>query len=607
MKHTLQGNTDGVAGELQERLLSIYELAAPVGQLVTREIASLMLEVSEEIGREVAVYLTRQGKVAAVAIGDAGTVSLPEVKARSEIRLSGVRCIHTHPSGDTRLSDMDISSLRRLRFDMMAAIGIRGSETIYGSLAFLTGEESEDGAPYIFRSEEMTLQELVRISLTPLLRTVDKALARRYQKETADEVERVILAGIGEQTGSLSPEESLAELAELAKTAGAEVVATMLQKKAKPDAALFLGRGKVEELGIAIQNLDASLVIFDEELTPTQGRNLEQLLGCRVIDRTGLILDIFARRAKTREGKLQVELAQLQYRLPRIMRQGLVLSRLGGGIGTRGPGETKLEVDRRRIRSRIHELETALADVKRNRREQLKRRKKAGILQVALVGYTNAGKSTLLNALTGADVFVKDALFATLDPTTRQLALPSGRAVLLTDTVGFIRKLPHGLIAAFRGTLEETVEADLLLHVVDVSKESAEEDIIAVIEVLKELEATDKPMLYVLNKSDKLGEAGASAVARLLHGRPGVLVSARTGEGLESLCAAIDQAMARDEAKCTLHIPFADGAALDDLYSIAQVIATDYDAVGTRLTVRMKESDLSGWEKYRIDEKTDAS
>lgn len=585
---------------LQERLLSVYEMSSPIGQIVTREIASTMLDVSEEIDREVAVYLTRQGKVVAVAVGDAGTVTLPQVKARSEIRLSGVRCIHTHPSGDTRLSAMDISSLRRLRFDMMAAIGVQGSETIYGSLAFLTGEEDESGAPRIYRSEETTLSELTRISLTPLLRSIDKALAGRYQKETADETERAILAGMDDRTGTLSPEESMAELAELAGTAGAEVVATMLQKKAKPDAALFLGRGKVEELGVAIQNLDATLVIFDDELTPTQGRNLERILGCKVIDRTGLILDIFAQRAKTREGKLQVELAQLRYRLPRITGQGLVLSRLGGGIGTRGPGETKLEVDRRRIRGRIHDLETALAEVKRNRQEQLKRRRKSAMLQAALVGYTNVGKSTLLNTLTEAEVFVKDALFATLDPTTRQLTLPSGRTILLTDTVGFIQKLPHGLIAAFRATLEETVDADLLLHVVDASKETAEEEIIAVIDVLKELQATDKPMLYVLNKSDKLGKAGEAVVARLLHGRPGVLVSARTGEGLDELRSAIDQAMAQDEVECTLHIPFADGAALDALHKTAQVRSIDYDAEGTLLQVRLKEREASRWEKYRV-------
>lgn len=598
MKCELQGNVDGVPRELQERLLSMYACVVPVGQIVTREIAETMLSVSEAVDREVAVYLTRQGKVIAVAVGDAGTVSLPQVKARSEIRLSGVRCIHTHPSGDTRLSAMDISSLRRLRFDVMAAIGMRGSETICGSLAFLTGEAEEDGAPIIYCSEETTLAQIVRVSLIPLLQTIDKALARRYRKETAETVERAILAGMDTGLGTRSPEESMAELAELAKTAGAEVVATMLQKKAKPDAALFLGRGKVEELGIAIQNLDAALVIFDDELTPTQGRNLERLLGCKVVDRTGLILDIFAQRAKTREGKLQVELAQLRYRLPRITGQGLALSRLGGGIGTRGPGETKLESDRRRIRARIHDLEVALFEVKRNRQEQIKRRKKAAVPQVALVGYTNVGKSTLLNALTEADVFVKDALFATLDPTTRQLSLPSGRAVLLTDTVGFIQKLPHGLIAAFRATLEETADADLLLHVVDASKETAEEEILAVMEVLKALQVTDKPMFYVLNKCDKLGKDGEAVAARLLHGRPGILVSARTGEGLDALRAALDQAMAQDEAEYTLHIPFTDGAALDALHQTAQVLSTDYDAEGAILQVRLKENEASKWAKY---------
>ena len=392
----------------------------------------------------------------------------------------------------------------------------------------------------------------------------------------------------------------MAELERLADTAGAKVVATFTQRKEKPDAAFFLGRGKVNELAMEIQNLEATLLILDDELTPSQQHNLERMLGVKVIDRTALILDIFAQRARSREGKLQVELAQLRYNLPRLSGQGLALSRLGGGIGTRGPGETKLEVDRRRIYSKIHDIEEQIDGMKKSRSLHRKRRKESQIPLVALVGYTNAGKSTLLNKLTGSEVFAEDKLFATLDPTTRHLQLPEKQEILLTDTVGFIQKLPHTLVKAFRATLEEVQEADLLLHVVDCSNENLEAQIEAVVAVLKELEADGKPVLYVFNKADQL--ANPHIREQLLHGRDGVFISAMTGENLDGLQRRIEGFFQESQVRMTLLIPYDEGAAVTKLHKLNAVVETAYEETGTKVEVRLPLSEKDNFTKYELKE-----
>ena len=628
----LQGETQNLKSHVKEELTALYELTVPVGQLSTKELNERLVAVTEEIGHEVAVYIDRKGRVQEVSVGDSGTVDLPEVKTRSENRLSGVRCIHTHPSGDTELSAPDISSLRRLRFDAMAAIG-RHSGKLVGCLGFFTGEKSEDGTLEVQHIGPMRADHLNRLRLTPLVQAINRRLAKERTQATEDEEERAVLAGLDTSAGASrwTTEDSLAELAELARTAGASVVGSFIQKKAKPDTALFLGRGKVEEMAMFIQNEEATLVIFDDELTPSQQKNLEMALGVKILDRTALILDIFAQRARTAAGKLQVELAQLKYRLPRILGQGLVLSRLGGGIGTRGPGETKLEVDRRRIRRRIHDIESEIKRLRSQRSLHRERRRAARVPIAALVGYTNAGKSTLLNALTGADVFAEDKLFATLDPTTRALPLADGCEILLTDTVGFIQKLPHTLVQAFHATLEEVAEADLLLHVVDVSNEAAEVQIEAVTEVLKELGVAEKPMLYVLNKMDRLasgtgddaegfegnragGESKSDAaendaqraaslppaVSRLLRGREGCAVSAMTGAGLPALLEKLTAFFRSGEVELTLHIPFEEHAVTAKLHAAGRILSTEYDEQGTLLRVRLPEEEA---EKFRSYEK----
>jgi len=335
-------------------------------------------------------------------------------------------------------------------------------------------------------------------------------------------------------------EDSINELSELASTAGAEVIAKLVQKRGKPDPAYYIGKGKAEELALLAITIHADLVIFDDELSPAQQRNLERLLKIKVIDRTWLILDIFASRAASKEGKIQVELAQLCYLLPRLVGKGTALSRLGGGIGTRGPGETKLEVDRRRIRRRISVLQKELDEIAKRRGLQRSNRSKSGLPLVSIVGYTNAGKSTLFNALTDSEVFVEDKLFATLDPTIRRCYLPSGDFMLLADTVGFIRKLPHDLVAAFRATLEEATYSDLLLHVVDASHPGKDDHLEAVKEVLGTLGVADRPIITVLNKIDLI--PGTLERERILLEHPGAIpVSAETREGLDELLKTISE------------------------------------------------------------------
>lgn len=378
-------------------------------------------------------------------------------------------------------------------------------------------------------------------------------------------------------------EESLKELNSLADTAGARVVGEFMQNRQRPDVATFIGKGKVEELAEYCQQVGANLVISDRELSPAQSRNLEEKLGVKVIDRTQLILDIFAGRAQTKEGRLQVELAQLKYMLPRLIGQGLKLSRLGGGIGTRGPGETKLETDRRRIRKRISDLERELREVQRHRALLRKDRKDEPFPLVSLVGYTNAGKSTLLKALTGAEVLIENKLFATLDPTTRRVLLPNNDTVLLTDTVGFIQNLPHHLVAAFRATLEEVVEADLLLHVVDASHLNHERHINAVQEVLKQLGAQDKPMIIVFNKIDEVMDLQSISHTDI----PAVNISALSGEGIEELLQMVASMLKQRYTVIKLTIPYHKSNLVSLLHQKGKVVQEKYQEDGIEVEVEI--------------------
>ena len=390
-------------------------------------------------------------------------------------------------------------------------------------------------------------------------------------------IERAILVGLEQHgTSRWDLEDSLSELRLLASTAGAEVVDTVIQKLEKPTAPYYIGKGKAEEIARQCGALRATSVIFDDELSPAQGRNLEELTSRKVLDRTQLILDIFAQRARTKEGRLQIELAQLQYLLPRLTGMWTHLSRQSGGIGTRGPGETQLEVDRRRVQERISRLERDLKDVRKNRTVQREGRLRHHWPVTAIVGYTNAGKSSLLNRLTGSAVLAEDKLFATLDPTTRQFVLPNRQKMLLTDTVGFIRKLPHTVIEAFKATLEEVALADLLIHVVDLSHPHFHEQMAAVDATVRELDAAGKQTILIFNKIDAVSDP-AIVQAALDHHPGSVAISARTGEGLSSLIEEFELRLSSWRLRVEFHIPPSDSAAIAELHRVGHVLSLRYE------------------------------
>jgi len=425
---------------------------------------------------------------------------------------------------------------------------------------------------------------------------------RARRRLTATEVDlevlrqRALLVGTGVGTRYLADAEaSLAELALLADTAGADPVESVLQRRDHPDPATYVGTGKVDELRSLADTLDIDVVVFDDELTPAQQRNLEQRLGRDVVDRVALILDIFAQHATSQEGMLQVELAQLRYRMPRLRGRGITLSQQGGGIGTRGPGETQLEVDRRRIQRRITKLEQDLERLGRTRATQRKARRRRGLPTVALVGYTNAGKSTLLNRITDAHVRVEDRLFSTLDPTTRRLRLAGGETILCSDTVGFVRRLPHELVEAFRSTLEMVSEADLILHVVDGSAPDAPAQIAAVHTVLDEIQATDVPELLIVNKVDI---AEPAQVRELCEGETTLAASAATGEGVDKLLSAVGDRLRALATVVELVVPYERGDILAGLHRDGEVLVEVHADGGTRVRARLDGADLSRYREF---------
>ncbi len=566
----IHGNTAGIRESMLAELEKLYDAEFERDQFLPDRLLNILVRFTDQINREMLVYLGRDGAVLEIAIGDIGSIALPELHLRRNLdRLSGFRCIHTHPGGDARLSTVDLQALRLLRFDSMCAVGVQDArctgvcaaflgETEYDKLSILTyGPVKPGRIPQQLWMHEIELADA----------RVSAAIAKGG---IVEEAEKAMLI-------STDSEQSLDELAGLAETAGALVITRVLQNRQKPDPATYIGSGKAEELSLTCQALEIDLAIFDDELTGAQKRNLENALGVRVIDRTALILDIFAQHAQSAEGKLQVELAQMKYRLPRLTGQGTELSRLGGGIGTRGPGETQLEVDRRRIRKRIDDLEHDLKEIKQRRDLRRARREKQGQTVVALVGYTNAGKSTLLNALSGSDVLVEDKLFATLDPVMRNVDLPENRSCLLVDTVGFIRKLPHPLVQAFRSTLEEAIYADLLIVVSDLSSPNYAQQRDTVFEVLNDLGATDRPILEVLNKADRV------KADTVVEPADAILISARDGTGLETLKAEIARRIAAMRHRAELVIPYSKGNLLSMIHSSGQVLSEEYLAEGTKV------------------------
>jgi len=539
----ITGNTQGLKASQVRRLEKLRTRRLPPDRLVTQEFARSLCELSFETGRLVGALVDRRGAVTHVMVGDQRSIVLPDwgrMRAGPG-RLRGLRCLHTRLSDDG-LSRDDLTDLALLRLDAMAVISVEEDGLPGRVHAAMLLPENAEGAG--IEKLPPAPPSMLDFDFRERIRSLEEELARRDRTREVGSGERALLVSVSAGRRAADLEAHVEELRELARSAGVEVVDTVIQRRPQVDPRTVVGPGKLQDLLIRAFQQGVDLVIFDQNLTPVQARNLSDRMELRVIDRAQLILDIFAQRARSRDGKLQVELAQLRYRLPRLAQRGdLSLSRLAGGIGGRGPGETKLEVDRRRVRERIARLDRELERLRREREGRRRRRRRQGLPVLSIVGYTNAGKSTLLRALTHRDVHVEDRMFATLDPASRRLRFPREREVIVTDTVGFIRDLPEDLVAAFRATLEELEDACLLLHVVDASSPEAERRVGAVRGVLDEIGVAGTPELLVWNKTDLLGAGERNALVRR-HG--GVAISARSGEGLAELLGEVEERVFRE-------------------------------------------------------------
>jgi len=521
---TLYGNLKGLKPSQTKQLQRLYYQRQPRDRATNPEFAQRLAAISTEINQPVSAYINRRGQVILVGVGTPRETQIPllELPRYSAKRLSGIRCITTTlKSEPPKQSSLTAMVLQRL--DVLVTLTLTGEgfqrrgggaagyvESAY--LAHLAPESdpNRENGLYWNVSQPLSLDLLTKQDFLDLVEGLEEEFEREYVTQQVDSSHQRVLV-VGLMTADLSKQEfedGLAEVTRLVDTAGGEVLQVITQRRKHPDPQTVIGAGKVEEIAIAVQTLGASLAAFDQDLTPAQVRNLEREIGVRVIDRTELILDIFAQRARSRAGKLQVELAQLEYLMPRLVGRGEAMSRLGGGIGTRGPGETKLETERRRIQKRVSRLQQEVDQLQSHRARLRQQRQKKEIPTVAVVGYTNAGKSTLLNNLTNADIYAENQLFATLDPTTRRLTVPSEdgelQTILLTDTVGFIRELPPSLVDAFRATLEEVSEADAMLHVVELSHQAWQSQIQSVNKILDDMPVQPPKPLIVFNKIDQV-------------------------------------------------------------------------------------------------------
>lgn len=595
----IHGNIEGVKNSVLSELEDLYKVKVLKDEVCSDGIIDTVSRLSSQIEREISVAIDRKGKVQSVAIGDSTSVELPLLDI-NEKRLSGVRVIHTHPNGFSNLSALDLTALLKLKLDAIVAIGVKNGEAFDFSFANLTVYNDK----LVFEEmNNISFNELFSINILDRVRHAESLIKENEVEE--DLGEKAILVGSDTR-------ESLEELKELTKACEIPVIDSVFQGRSKIDPAFYIGRGKVLEIAHLRQTERANVIIFDDELSGSQVRNLENAIGAKVIDRTTLILEIFARRAKSREAKIQVELAQLKYRMSRLTGLGTVLSRTGGGIGTKGPGEKKLETDRRHIRETIYDLNQELKKVRKNREIQREKRNKESIPKVSLVGYTNAGKSTLRNTLcsiaaakdnrTKEDVFEADMLFATLDITTRAIILKNKGLITLTDTVGFVRKLPHDLVEAFKSTLEEVIYADLLCHVVDASSDDALEQIKAVEEVLAELGAIDKETILALNKIDKIDKEKLEELKSKISYYDDIIeISAKEEINIDGLLNEIEEKLPYSLKKCEYIIPYERGDVVSLLHRSGRVLEEEYVESGTKLTVEVDDEVYNKTKEYIIN------
>jgi GTP-binding protein HflX len=535
VREELSGNTAGLKASHSKRLLATWRRRVQQRELVSLELARHLTELSQEIGRQLGVLINRRGEVEHVIVGDARQLVLPDIgRARAgHARLRGLRLVHTHLK-DEPLTRDDLTDLVLLRLDAVVALVAR-DDGFPGKVYLATLMPWNTSGELYNLSEAPSLYDL-EFDAQAQIAALEQEMARVAPIRAVGVAGRAILVGV--HTGDrAAAEASLQELQELARTADVQVLDLVLQARREIDPRTLVGEGKLQEILVRSMALGADLLVFDRDLTPSQARHIAEATSLRILDRTQLILDIFAQRAQSADGKLQVELAQLRYLLPRLVGRDDSLSRLAGGIGGRGPGETKLEIDRRRVRERIAGLEARIDRLSGDRATRRRQRNRTGVPVISIVGYTNAGKSTLLNALTDSDVLAENKLFATLDPTSRRLKFPRDREVIITDTVGFIRDLPKDLVAAFRATLEELEEADLLLHVVDASDPRHDEQAQAVERVLSSLDVSGTPRLLVYNKADRLADGARTLALR----DDAVAVSAVSREGFRELIARCEE------------------------------------------------------------------
>lgn len=495
------GNTTGLSAAHIKQIERLYRRNIAPENVITQELSRQLCHLSLEINRQIGLLISRKGEISTVIIGDHKGILIPALDnfRFSSHRFKGLRLIHTHLNGEG-LSDEDLTDLSHLRLDLIGAITV--GNTGIPDLIYLAHLIPENPSGDYWLKLAPIQPSLLQLNFHSFIQALEDEFARKQKIRRIDAAEKAIL--VRAETNPLADAQaSLAELGDLVRTCGVEVFDAIVQYRPAPDPKFMLGKGKLSEIVLRATQIGANLLIFDHELSPAQVRSVNDFTGLKILDRTQVILDIFARRAHSREGKIQVELAQLKYLLPRLSQRDSSLSRLAGGIGGVGPGETKLEIDRRRIRERIHRLEKDLKAITKSRLQRRNKRQKTGLPVISIVGYTNAGKSTLINALTKSSVLVEDKLFATLDTKSARLRFPRDAEAIITDTVGFIDNLPAELFTAFRATLDELQEADVLLHVVDISNSQFENQMSAVDKILAQLQIDDKPTIVVFNKSDR--------------------------------------------------------------------------------------------------------